>query len=211
MHGAVYYHPSPFGLQQLSGGGFAVVIPFKEVAVGCSGTTFGFSLYRELTGTLSVAHRFGTSFSLGFAMTVDRLSIARYGNASAVEADLGLTVLLSEVCSWDVAATNILRATMGQGKDPLPQYYSTGIEYVPVSEIHLKCELRKDVRYPASFSSTIAVTPLDVLSFFAGVTTEPSRFCGGIEVRCPPVGVRYAVLTHAELGLSHVVGCSFDF
>jgi hypothetical protein len=207
----VFYHPSPFGLTQLSGGGVLVVVPTGYGTLGCRGTTTGFSLYREVTGTAAVSYRLNESLALGTAFTMDHVSIAGYGSAAAVEIDLGISVLLSDVCNWNVAATNIARATLGSGEDPLPQFYSTGIEYVPLPEIHIVSELAKEIRYPASLAVSTVMTPMDAFSITAGVCTEPSRFCGGFEVRAFSLRLGYAVLTHAELGLSHIISCSFQF
>jgi hypothetical protein len=207
----VFYHPSPFGLAQLSGGGVLVVLPTEYGPVACCGTTTGFSLYREVTGTAAASYRLNESLAIGTALTIDHVSIARYGSAAAVEIDLGFSALLSEVCNWNVAVTNIGRATLGSGKDPLPQFYSTGIEYAPLPELHIVSELVKEIRYPASLGVSAVITPLDAFSISAGVCTEPSRFCGGVEVSAFSLRLGYAVLTHAELGLSHIICCSFQF
>jgi hypothetical protein len=207
----VYYSPSPFGLRQLSGGGFSAVFPFDGLAIGSSMNTTGFSLYREFTGTIAAARKINPGVSCAIALTMDHLSIERYGSSSAIEAGIGLTVLLSDQCSWNASLSNIFHASIGQSKDPLPQYYSTGLEYVPIGEMHLKCSVAKEIRSPASFSTSVTVIPLEILSLSAGITTEPSRFYGGIDLNLCPVRLSYALLTHAELGMSHVIGCSFEF
>jgi hypothetical protein len=200
---SVFYSPQPWGLSELSLGAFAFVEPTSVGTVAISGNRFGFELYREFSGALSYAYNYRDLFSIGASVTYNSLSIKNYGSASAIGIDVGLVAIITTGLRWGFFATNLNAPTMGQGKEKLPQVYSTGLSYSPVDGLHLGVDLVKDVRYSQMIKGGFEYKLIDVVSLRGGVGNNPSNFSSGLGIHYSFFDFDYAMTRHQDLGLSH--------
>jgi hypothetical protein len=208
---SVFYSPSPFNLPQLSNGGITVVAPFSSFVTGVSALSSGFSLYREFTGTATIAKSFFGTLDVGANISVNHLSIARYGSTAAFSFDVGASLEIVNDLRWGFSLLNCTRSTIGSTHDPLPQIYLTGFEYTVMSRAAVAADLVKDVRYPFSIRAGTQFSPHEILDIRFGVSSAPSRYYAGFGVRVLSLYVDYSVATHAELGLTHDIGIAFQF
>ncbi len=208
---SVFYSPSPFDLPQLSNGGITVTTPFSSFVASASVVTSGFSLYREITGTATIAKSFFGTLDVGANVSVNHLSIDRYGSAKVFSFDAGASLEIADDVRWGFALLNCTRSTVGCLNDPLPQVYLTGFEYTVVPRATVAIDVVKDFRYPFSLRAGAQFSPHEVLDIRFGISTKPSRYYAGFGVRVMSLSVDYSVATHAELGLTHDVGIAFQF
>ncbi len=210
-YASVFYSPSPFDLSQLSNGGITAVVPFPSFVTGLSILSSGFSLYREFTGTATVAKSFFGTLDVGANISVNHLSIARYGSAATLSFDVGTSLEIINDVRWGFAFLNCTRSTIGPTHDPLPQIYLTGFEYSVMPHATAAVDLVKDVRYPFSIRAGTQFSPHEILDIRFGVSSAPSRYYAGFGIRVMSLYVDYSVATHAELGLTHDIGIAFQF
>ncbi|MDE3057065.1 MAG: hypothetical protein KGJ59_03800 [Bacteroidota bacterium] len=208
---SVFYSPSPFELPQLSNGGITAAVPLSSFAVCSSLVTSGFSLYRELSGTVTIANSFFGTLDVGANLSLNHLSIARYGSAAALTFDAGAELEVGGGVRWGVALLNCTRSTIGRGHDALPQLYLTGFEYTVLPRATVAFDIVKDFRYPFSIRAGTQFSPLESLDARFGVSSAPSRYYAGFGLRAMSLYVSYSVATHPELGLTHDIGIAFQF
>lgn len=209
LHASVFYSPSPFDLPQLSNGGLAIAVPTEWFETGYAVTSTGYSLYKELTATAVFARSFGI-ISGGCNINYNHLRIEGYGDAAAVGIDLAVSVQMSDDIRWGVSLLNINRPSIGREKELLPQWYLTGITCQFLSTASVSFTMIKDVMYPLSVRTGVKFSPIDIIDFQVGVSSDPSRYYAGIGINYMSLSVRYSMATHADLGLTHTIGLSFS-
>ncbi len=209
LYSSFFYSPSPFDLPQLSTGGMFSAFPFESFTAGVAVTTTGFSLYREMTATAIVAKSFNGILSAGCNINYNHLAIARYGSAGTIGVDVAAAIQVTDNLRWGISLLNVNRPTIGEEKDELPQLYLTGVSCELLSTASVSFTLIKDVRYPLSVRTGARFSPLEIIDFRFGVSTEPSRYFAGVGIHYYSVSVDYSVATHIDLGLTHSIGISF--
>jgi hypothetical protein len=209
LYVSVFVSPSPFDLPQLSNGGVYAAAPLKPCNAGIALASAGFSLYRELTATLTLAKAIEGGFFIGCNINFNHLAIANYGSASTVGIDLAGSAQLADDVRWGFSLLNINRPTIGDLRDELPQMYLTGVTCELLSTASVSLALVKDVRFPTSVRMGVEFSPYEIVDVRFGMSNEPSRYFCGVGIHYLSVSLDYAVATHLELGLTHSFGISF--
>jgi hypothetical protein len=210
VHIAVFHTPAMFELSELSQSGMSAASPLPIGALQLTLTRFGTTLYREHMAMLTYAARLDETFAVGASFSYNALSIDRYGSAHAWGVDLGVSANPATGLTIGAAMLNVNRPTIGAGADELPRMFSVGMAYRLSPQACFSADMVKDVRFPESIRAGIEVAPLNFIALRTGVSTEPSRFYGGLGIRIASIEINYAVVTHQELGLTHTFGISFD-
>lgn len=210
LYVSAFHSPSPFELSQISNGGVLAASPLKFLNVGLSVTSTGYSLYRELTVTATLAKELDGRFFIGCNINCDYLAIENYGTAYAVGIDVAASVQVTDDLRWGFSLLNVNRPTIGIVNDELPQVYVTGISCELLTSASVFLNFVKDVQYPASGRMGVEFSPYEIVCVRFGLSDEPSRYFGGVGVHYSSVSVDYAVATHLELGLTHSFGISFE-
>jgi len=204
----IFYSPSPFQLSQLTNYGLLVAKDFYVVQTGIAVSSFGFTLYRETTGSIIFANRMLDKFSFGASISLYHLSIAEYGSAASLAFDVGGIYSLTDEVNIGVAINNLNGAAFGEDDD-VPQTFLAGISYHIIDDAAVNFDLVKDVRYEPTYRASVEFSPHEIMVLRAGIQGEPSRLFGGIGVTILPFTVDYGIATHADLGLTHSIGISF--
>ncbi|HTR81949.1 MAG TPA: hypothetical protein VMM58_10000 [Bacteroidota bacterium] len=203
-----FYSPSPFGLQQLANRGALVACPTGFIDAGLCVTSSGFSLYKEVTASASIARTYNGILSAGCTVNYDHLAISRYGSASVIGIDLGATVQVADEIRWGFSLLNVNRPSLAGSADELPEIYTTGISCEVIPTANISFALVKDVRFSPSVRAGAEFSPHEILQLRFGVSTEPSRYYAGIGIRLSVASFEYGVATHLALGLTHSIGIS---
>jgi hypothetical protein len=203
------YSPSPFQLSQLSQFGFLAGQPITLGTVAIGAQSAGFSLYRETQGMLTMSGNVTTDIACGITTRLFHLSILHYGSAATAGIDIGAVFRISELVSVGVSMMNVNGADIGS-EDDIPRSIGTGICLRPIPEVMLFADIVKEMRYAETLRFAVEISPIDMVTLSSGIQTEPSRIFGGISVTAAPVTIYYGVGTHADLGLSHSIGLTFN-
>ncbi|MEW5800188.1 MAG: hypothetical protein AB1728_14415 [Bacteroidota bacterium] len=205
---SLFYSPSPFQLPQLTNYGLLIADDIEGVKVALSLRSFGFSLYRETSGSLTAALTEIENFGVGLTLSLNHLAIQNYGNATKVGIDIGSIYTVTSELAIGLSLTNINGATFG-GDDDIPRVLLAGLSYRVLENALFTIDLVKDVRYDATFRAGIEFSPHEIFIVRSGVQGEPSRLFGGIGLRITPFVIDYGTATHDDLGLTHSIGISF--
>lgn len=207
---ALFYAPQPFEMKELAFGAAVYVEPTSLGTFAIGASRFGFELYHETRCVLSYAGKVTAGVRLGVNLVYYALSIRNYGSASSFGIDLGVLVDVADGVRWGFSALNPNGAIIGAAREKLPQVFSTGVGWAPVSGVELLAGVAKDVRFPAEVHAGFEYTMFDVLAVRAGTTSEPGMLHAGVGVKAAFARFDYAFSSHSELGNTHQISVSLE-
>jgi hypothetical protein len=199
------FSPAPFGISELNEGGVAYALNTKIGGFGIAASVFGYQLYQEYVGRLSWGNSFGTIIDIGFSVSWYHLSIQNYGSSGTAGLDAGIIAHCGSSVHCGFMITNIARACIGPSREPIPQTLAIGAVADLIPLVSLSIEAYKDFQFPVSIRYGFEYTPLNVLSFSLGTSTEPSVVAGGIGFSYSYFHLDYAIQYHQPLGISHTI------
>jgi hypothetical protein len=190
-----------------------IPLPNRFGTVGISLQDMGFVLDNERC--LTVSHGFGLFKDLNFGYSLAGYSIGMkdLGQAFAVGIDVGLHARLYRRWTVGFFAHNLNMPQFGKDdKTYLPRLLDFGIAYTPVTGITSSLDAAKEVGKATriAFGQEFQIVE-NLLTLRAGVQTEPVRFSFGLGTGTGNIRLDYALLTHADLPLTHNVGLSIVF
>lgn len=209
LFATTFYSPSPFQLPQLSNYGMIVAVPMKAVNIAIGFSSFGFSLYRESAGTVSISNMLTDEWSVGMNMHLYHLFIENYGSATSEVFDVGSVYSLSEQINVGVSLLNLTGSSFG-ADDDIPRMIATGISMSLSQNFTVNADLEKDIRYPVSYHVGIEFNPHELIILRTGTRSDTSQLFGGIGINVAPLQINYGVASHPELGLTHSIGIAFQ-
>ena len=197
-----FYSPSPFGLPELGLEAAAFGFRSNFGVIGLAARRFGFELYRELSATLSYASSVST---IGFGLSLNRHSVAisRYGSASVIGVDAGLLAGLSGRLACGLSVKNLNAPKIGVSREPLPQVFTIGFEYVPAGGVTLAGDYRKESGRAAATRFGFEYRIVSALALRAGFSDAETRTTGGVGIQYMSFRLDYAFESHQELGWTH--------
>jgi hypothetical protein len=201
----LFYYFRPFGFEELDQMTVSAALTHHNRGVALAVNTMGGDLYRETLICLAASHSIIDGLFLGTTLRYGNLNITRYGSASTFVMDLGLALELTSSFNWGIAVRNVNHATIGRAKEELPRTTAMGVSLFPVDRIRLVCDVYKDVRFPVDFRCGVEFMPSESLTFRVGCATRPVKLAAGLGAAFHFFRFDYALATHSELGLSHLL------
>ena len=198
-----FYYTQPFGMNELTYGSFAAIVPTHVATFATGITSFGNEFYREQSLMLAVNRSMKQKLYYGFNLHYMKLQIDGYGSDFSFEVDIGFLVKMTPKLNWGFFITNLNRATLGRSHDSLPQTLCTGLSISPANDLILNMDIYKDSMYPLELRCGIEYLLFHRVAFRSGFSTEPSQFCAGFGLLFSHFEAGYAVTTHQSLGLTH--------
>jgi len=209
LQSSLFYSPSPFHLEQLSNYGLMSSYSNTFVNLSFGIQSFGFSLYRESLVSLGAAKMVIDELSVGLNAQLYHLSIERYGSSSTGVIDIGAIYVATDHINVGLAIQNITGSTFG-ADDDIPQVVTTGLSYTVGEVSTVNFDLVKDIRYQAFYRVGMTLTPIEIVSLSVGSDGSSSKLFAGLGILIAPFKINYGIATHAELGLIHSVGITFQ-
>ncbi|MFA6467453.1 MAG: hypothetical protein WCW35_01020 [Bacteroidota bacterium] len=205
---SMFYSPSPFQLSQLSNYGVITSSPFWIASAAVGFSSFGFSLYRESTGSIVLGSAINEHIAAGVGIHLCHLSIEKYGSSTKGVMDIGMIYSLNEQVNIGLVLNNLSGASFG-GDDDIPRVITSGISYSFSEQAAIHMDVVKDVRFAAAYRAGFDIRLHDYIVVNAGTRSDASQLCGGIGIVIPDWQIDYGITTHTELGLTHSIGITF--
>ena len=202
-----FYSPQPFGLNELSIAQGVLAVPTNYGVVGFSCRRYGYDLYREVSGSVSYANTV-RGIGLGVSLNCQSISIRRYGTAVAIGIDAGVLASLSNSFRWGFAARNINAPLIGVSNERLPQTFTGGIAYIPVPNVILGLDYRKETHNEPSPRFGLECRVVQEFAIRLGCSDAPPEVSGGFGVRYSSIRLDYAFSSHTDLGWTHQASVS---
>ena len=203
---AVATAPSPFGLQELRRTACAYTEPFGRFTASVTGIRYGYELYREVTLGAACGYDCGEGVRIGGTVTLNSLSIARYGHGSCAGLDAGVLWQIVPGLQFGASAANWNAPSPGDSGERIPRTFQAGIAYIPPGGFLVACDIAEDPRFPAEVRLGAELAVAGFFFLRAGVSTDPSSCSAGVGVHLLPVEIEYAFSRHLELGFTHRFG-----
>ncbi|MBN1632945.1 MAG: hypothetical protein JW917_02120 [Ignavibacteria bacterium] len=206
-----YYSPAPYGLSELSIASFSYAEPTKIGTFGAGVKTYGFDLYREITGLVSYGNSFRNKIYYGINLNFYHLNIKNYNSASSFGVDIGTMAYLTSFLKWGFFGKNLTGSKIGESKERITQVYRTGFTIQPRTDLLFALEMEKDVKYPFSFRAGFEYTIIEYIDIRAGIGSEPTNFSAGVGFSYSLFQIDYAIQNHPDLGFTHQGGLTINF
>jgi len=195
----------PFGMTQLALERMAIVIPSGIGSFAFRASNFGNVIYRE--NEISIGYgKYYKSVNFGAFVKILYVSTKEYGTAFTISGDIGVMTVLNVGSVW-LSFRNFTSPNIG--KETIGDNLMGGIYISPENWFDIDVRIMKQ----QGFTTSTKVFGLFHLSEFftirAGMNTSPRSFIVGTAFEVDDIGMTYAVVTHQELGLSHIITVSF--
>ncbi len=174
---------------------------------------FGGDLYSEQMLAVTLAGMLTDDMSVGIQPVVCRASIAdgvsEYGDAITMAVNLGFQVRMYN--RWLLAASirNPFQARLGESGEYLRRRIDVGLRYEPSTGMISALSFSRD--FNGMRIHVGQALPLGPVNILAGVQSNPVSISGGLETSVGTVALKYAVITHPQLDLTHQFGVAYDF
>ncbi len=206
-----HYSPAPYGLTELSLASFSYAEPTKIGTFGAGIKSYGFELYREITGQVSYGNSFRSKIYYGLNLNLYHLNIKNYNSASSFGVDIGVMAYLTGFLKWGFYGKNLTGSKIGISKERIAQVYRTGFTLQPRNDLIFALETEKDVKYPFSFRAGFEYNIIDYFDIRAGIGSQPTNFSAGAGFNYSLFSIDYAVQNHPDLGFSHQGALTINF
>ncbi len=118
-------------------------MPSRAGNLAVQGFLTGFNGYRLSGVSMAAGRKLGSKASLGVRVNYQHLGIAGYGTVSAISADAGLILLLSEKLHFGLQLLNLPGSAVQAGLY-MPGIYSAGIGYDQSDQLYISVEAVKE-------------------------------------------------------------------
>jgi hypothetical protein len=199
-----FYSPQAFGLNELKHVSVVVGFPSSFGSFGAAFRQMGFDLYREASGLVGYGREIG-AVHVGASIGYHSVIIQRYGSAGTLAGDVGAVVMPLKHVRVGFAVKNVAGARIGRTGEPLPQTFTLGIAYSPITSFSLIFDYHKEVGFPTSPKFAFEYWILDEVVLRGGAADEPSLLAVGVGIRYSFVQLDYSFTSHQELGFTHQI------
>lgn len=210
----IYYSPVfvGIGVSNISG---VIAYPMKKQKMGTFGLSihyFGYSAYNEKKVGLSYAIKLAKYISIGVQLDYINAKIQGYGSKNLATFEFG--VLARPIPELTIAAHIYNPAKIVIDKatgEKLPIVLRVGVTYEAIKRFFISAQIDKDFTKKLVFRAGVEYTLKDLISFRAGVATDPVAGTFGVGVKLKQgLGIDVACTYQANLGFSPHFGILYE-
>lgn len=210
----IYYSPVFVGLgvNNLSG---VFVYPMKKQRAGVFGLSihyFGYSALSEKKVGLSYAIKLAKYISIGIQLDYINAKIQGYGSKNLATFELGVFARPIPELSIALHVYNPVKIVIDKATgEKLPIVFRAGITYEAIKRFFISAQIDKDFSKKLVFRAGVEYTLKDLISFRAGVATDPVAGTLGVGVKLKQgLGIDVACTYQGNLGFSPHFGILYE-
>jgi hypothetical protein len=197
------YTERRFMLAALSHYNTAIAITTASGNVGLKADYFGYSEYNESQLGLAYARKLGKKVNAGVEFNYNGISMAGYGNASAISFSIGSIFHLSDVLQAGIQLYNPVGGKFGKEQpEKLPALYTIGLGYEPSDLVFISVEIIKEEAQPVNAKAGVQYQFIPQLLARIGVETATTSLWAGIGLLWKSYRLDIATSYHPQLGIS---------
>jgi hypothetical protein len=207
---AIFYH-SLFKLKETATTGLAMVVPVKKVGVaGMSFSQYGYSLYSEQSGGVSLARSFG-NLSAGLRFDFLRVHVGdSYGNKSGYSATAGILFSFTEQIKLGVSINNPSHLKeVNSEPEIMPAIFNGALSWLLNSNTEITAGIKKTVGKKEILQAQLLYHVVKRFSLRAGVASSADQFYFGYLFRFGNVEIGMHSGYHSLLGFSPQVQINY--
>jgi hypothetical protein len=197
------YGERRFLLSELSLYHLAVAVPTKSGNFGFKTGYFGFSEYNESQMGLAYARRLGSKVDIGVQFNYNAIRINSYGNASAINFEIGTILHLTDKLNAGLHAYNPIGGKFGkEGEEKLASVYSVGLGYDASDIFFVSAEIEKEENHPVNINAGLQYRIIPQLMVRGGIETNTSSLYIGAGLFLKTLRLDITTSIHPELGIT---------
>ena len=206
------YGERRFMLDELSLYQLAIAVPTHSGNFGIKAGYFGFSDYNESQLGLAYARKMGSKVDVGVQFNYNGIRVSSYGNASAVNFEIGTILHLTDKLSAGVHAYNPVGGKFGKNaEEKLASVYSFGLGYEASEKFFVSAEIEKEENQPVNVNAGMQYKFLPQLLARAGITTNTSNVYGGVGLFLKTFRLDVVASYHPQLGVTPGLQLVYNF
>lgn len=200
----------PFGFTELDRVAAAAGSSGRRLAWGGFGSYSGRDGYSEATASAAAAFTIYSRAVGGFSLSLHRLAIENYGDATEFSTDLGITampidgILLASSCRGLFSSS-----PSPEGMGVVPRTVSVAAGICPIEGVTVAGGASMHQHSGRELSFVTTVEPYPGIALSASLLTPPVRMGFAVEISVTPACFQYGYSTHPDLPSGHSVCLSY--
>jgi hypothetical protein len=180
--------------------------------IGIKTVYSGFGPYNEIQGGAAYARTLGKKAAVGIQFNYNGISVAGYGKAFALTAELGALFHITDELHMGIHIDNPVGGRFGMRRqEKVPSVYTIGFGYEPSEDFFTSVEIIKEEKQPVNVNAGIQYRFARQLLVRAGVSSDVSLLWMGAGVLWKTFRVDLSAAFHPQLGISPGLLVLFQF
>ena len=197
------YGERRFMLDELSLYQLAIAIPTNSGNFGVKAGYFGFSEYNESQMGLAYARKLGTKVDVGVQFNYNGVQISGYGNASAINFEIGTIFHLTDRLHAGVHVYNPVCGKFGKNQEEkLASVYTAGFGYEASDKFFVSAEIEKEEDQQVNVNAGMQYKFIPQLMARAGIATNTSNVYAGVGLFLKSFRLDVVASYHPQLGVT---------
>ena len=197
------YGEKRFLLNELSLYNAAITVPTSSGNFGLDARYYGFADYNESQVGLAYARSLGSKADIGVQFNYYNVRIAGYGNAAAINFEIGSIFHLTDNLNAGVHVYNPVGGHLGKnGEEKLASVYSVGAGYDGSGKFCIDIEIEKEEDKPVNVNAGLQYRFLPQLLARFGISTGTSLLYFGVGFGFKSMRIDIATSYHPQLGIT---------
>jgi len=197
------YGERRFMLDELSLYQLAIAVPTASGIFGVKAGYFGFSEYNESQLGLAYARKLGTRLDVGVQFNYNSVQASGYGNASAVNFEIGTILHLTDKLNAGIHAYNPAGGKFGKNaEEKLASVYTIGLGYDASEKFFVSAEIEKEENQAVNVNAGMQYRFLPQLLARVGIATNTSNVYAGVGLFLKTFRIDVVASYHPQLGIT---------
>src|SRR5687768_10616220 len=173
---------------------------------------YGFSDYNETQLGLAYARSLGNKLDLGVQFNYNAIRINSYGNASAINFEIGSILHLTDKLHAGIHAYNPVGGKLGKNEEEkLASVYTVGMGYEASEKFFVSVEVEKEENQTVNVNAGMQYKFLKQLMARTGIATSTSNVYIGARLFINSFPLDAVINYQPPLGISHGLLILYDF
>jgi len=197
------YGEKRFLLNELGLYDAAAALPTSSGNFGLDVRYYGFSNYNESQVGLAYGRSLGSKLDVGVQFNYYNVRIAGYGNAPAINFEVGAIFHLTDNLNAGLHAYNPVGGSLGKNnEEKLASAYSAGIGYDASEKFFVSIEIEKEENKPVNINTGLQYKFLPQLLTRIGIATATSSLYLGLGFGLRSLRFDVTASYHPQLGVT---------
>lgn len=181
----------------------AFALPASSGNFGLKTSYYGFSDYNETQVGLAYGRKLGKKVDVGVQFNYNSLRINSYGNASAINFEIGTILHLTEKLNAGIHVYNPVGGKFGKNNnEKIASDYTFGFGYEASNKFFVSAEIEKEENQPVNVNAGMQYRFLPQLMARAGIATATSNAFFGFGFFLKSFRIDVTAAYHPELGVT---------
>jgi hypothetical protein len=201
-----------FLLEELSLYRASLAIPTKSGTFGINTGYFGGAEYRESQLALAYSRKLGSKVDIAVQFNYNNFQVPTYGNADAINVELGAIFHLSEKIHTGIHMANPAGGKIGKNEnEKLASVYKTGFGYEASEKLLINAEIIKQEDQPVNITAGMQYKLLPQILFRAGISSASTSGFAGVGLTLSNLRLDLMSSFHQQLGVTPGLMVLFNF